>query len=139
MSVIKFDWNPSSRHLKQFAAIWFPAFAAALGGILWYRFGLRDVALAIWAAAAVLSVAGLIYTPLMRWVWIGVLFVTFPIGWVVSHVLMAVIFYLIFTPIGFIMHLAGYDPMQRRFDKNAGTYWVPRKQTEDASRYFRQF
>lgn len=139
MAIIRVDWNPPVRHLKQFAGIWFPAFAAFLGAILLYRFELPAAAITLWGVAGVLSLAGFFYPPLMRWVWIAVMLVTFPIGWVISHVLMAAIFYLLFTPVGFIMRIAGYDPMHRRFEPNASSYWVERRQTEDTSRYFRQF
>lgn len=137
--MIAIEWNPPVRHLKQFAAIWFPAFAAALGGIFWYRWGLQNAAWTIWGIACILSIIGFFVPAFMRWVWIAVMLVTFPIGWVVSHLLMAMIFYLVFTPCGWIMRAVGYDPMQRRFDKHATTYWQERKQPEDTTGYFRQF
>jgi hypothetical protein len=52
---------------------------------------------------------------------------------------MALIFYLVVTPLGVIMRLTGRDPMERRFDPKAKTYWKPRPTQTDASRYFRQF
>jgi hypothetical protein len=37
------------------------------------------------------------------------------------------------------MRAAGRDPLARRFDRDAETYWVPREETPDPARYFRQF
>jgi hypothetical protein len=37
------------------------------------------------------------------------------------------------------MAAVGYDPMERRFDRAATTYWVERERNVDAARYFRQF
>ena len=64
--------------------------------------------------------------------------VAYPIGWLVSHVIIAVVFYLLITPIGLIMRL-GRDPMNRAFDRSATTYWVPRDSKTPAARYFKQF
>ena len=50
-----------------------------------------------------------------------------------------VIYYIVLTPIGLFLRLTGYDPMQRRFDRAAKTYWTPREQEEKTKRYFQQF
>jgi hypothetical protein len=61
-----------------------------------------------------------------------------PIGWSVSAVLLGVVYFLVITPIGVCMRLAGRDPMQRGF--HAGpTYWEAREATEDRRRHYRQF
>ena len=58
---------------------------------------------------------------------------------VVSYTVLAMVFYLVLTPIGLLMRLVGYDPMSRRFDKDAASYWVPREGSRKVGRYFRQF
>jgi hypothetical protein len=67
------------------------------------------------------------------------MYAAYPIGWVVSHVLLALIYFGVLTPIGRIMAVCGYDPMERRFDRAASSYWIEREPNRDASRYFRQF
>ena len=62
----------------------------------------------------------------------------YPIGFIVSHVMMGTIFYLILTPIGLAMRLAGHDPLQRRWDANARSYWTRHAPSRDITRYFRQ-
>jgi hypothetical protein len=37
------------------------------------------------------------------------------------------------------MRLFGYDPMHRRFDPAAETYWAKRDEEATVERYFRQF
>lgn len=44
------------------------------------------------------------------------------IGWFMSRIILSLVFYLIVLPIGLIMRLRGYDPMQRHYDPNATTY-----------------
>jgi saxitoxin biosynthesis operon SxtJ-like protein len=49
------------------------------------------------------------------------------LGWVNSRVVLGLIFFGVVTPTGFVLRLAGRDPMRRAFDANATTYRVPRK------------
>jgi hypothetical protein len=58
---------------------------------------------------------------------------------VVSHILLAVVYFGIVTPIGLIMRLAGRDALGLKRDPNATTYWVPHAMPKDSRRYFRQF
>ena len=46
---------------------------------------------------------------------------------------------LLFTPIGLAMRLVGRDPLRRRFDRQASTYWIKRPEQDETGRYFRQF
>ena len=62
-----------------------------------------------------------------------------PIGFVASHLVMGIIFYLVITPIALIFKLIGRDSMNRKFDPQASTYWIKRKPPENMKRYFRQF
>jgi hypothetical protein len=58
---------------------------------------------------------------------------------VTTPLLMGVIYFGVLTPIGLLLRAARYDPMNRRLDRHAPTYWVARDRNTPASRYFRQF
>jgi hypothetical protein len=75
----------------------------------------------------------------MRRVYVGMMYATFPIGWVVTHVLLTAIYFAVFTPIGLALRLAGRDPMTRRLDPAATTYWIRRERTPQPRDYFSQF
>ena len=45
---------------------------------------------------------------------------------VVSPVILAVLFYGAITPIGLLARLTGHDPLKRRIDPAAKTYWIER-------------
>jgi hypothetical protein len=61
-------------------------------------------------------------TPLNRaWMKFGEL-----LGRVVSPIVLGVIFFGIFTPVGVVMRLFGRDAMYRKFDAAAPSYWVRR-------------
>jgi len=49
------------------------------------------------------------------------------IGGVISKVIMMILFYVMFTPISFVLKLLGKDLLNKKIDKNASTYWVTRE------------
>lgn len=67
------------------------------------------------------------------------MFAAMPIGWTISHAILAGVYYLLLTPIGLIMRLTGYDPMSRKLDPAAASYWIKREQPKNAAAYFKQF
>jgi hypothetical protein len=46
---------------------------------------------------------------------------------VISPVVLALIFFLCITPIGWIMRVAGKDTLRLRFEPDADTYWIARQ------------
>lgn len=138
MAMIEIDRQPSSRKLRQFAGLFVVAFGV-VGFLVLRRSGSWEAALAIWTAALLVGVVGLVRPPAIRLVWIGLIYLAFPIGWVVSHLLLAAVLYLVFTPIGLLLRLLGRDPLERGFDRQAASYWTPHRQAGTIDRYFRQF
>ena len=63
----------------------------------------------------------------------------FPIGWTVSQVMLAVMFFGLFTPIGLVFRLLGRDPLHRTRRPGLESYWAPKPAPADLRRYFKQF
>ena len=137
--MVEINWNPSKRELRQFAGAWFPGFFILVGAMAWYRTGSLPVAAVIWSVAFVVSLVGYVAPAFMRAIWIGWMCAAFPIGWTISHLMLAIVFYLVITPFGFLLRWFGGDAMQRLFDRGAKSYWVPRKPGGNTARYFKQF
>jgi len=137
MSLIRIDRNPPPRQLAVFGITWL-VFFGAVGGIVLSRGGPPAVTDAIWAAALLVPAIGWMAPRFMRVVYVGMAYLAFPIGFVLSHLLLAAVYYLVLTPIGLLMRVVGYDPLNRRFDAGAESYWSPRDSQENVSRYFRQ-
>ena len=130
--------HPSSRTLRQFAGLWLLFFGmlAAWQGLV------RDNLLLAWVLmglAGTVGPLGLVWPGLLRWIYVGWMIAVFPIGWVVSRVVLAVLFYGVFTPIGLVFRLAGRDPLHRRRPAGRTTYWTPKPMATDPCAYFRQF
>ena len=60
-------------------------------------------------------------------------------GQVLSHVVLAVLFYGLLTPIALFFRLIGRDPLKRRWEPEQKSYWVDLPEAFDKKDYFRQF
>lgn len=120
------DLHPDRRKLRQFAAL-----LAAIAIV----FVLVDPLWAIVAAYGLLSLA----LPRLAYpVYIVLTVVTFPIGWVVSRVMLAILFYVVLTPIALVQRLLRRDVLRiRRPDE--GSYWEEVERERDPASYLRQF
>jgi len=137
--MIDIEWNPSRRALRQFSGIWFPLFALVVGLAVARLSGAWTASIVIWCAAAAVASAGLIWPLFARPVFVGLMVLTLPIGWVVSHVLLALILYLVVTPIGIALRLVGHDPLRLRDDPNRTTNWHPSAPMRSAADYTKQY
>ncbi len=148
MALIVIDWNPERRVLRQFGGL-----AAALLGFFgllvgWRHrfFGIQLTPDTAFLVAAILlflgllsALAALLEPSWMRPAYVGLTVLGYPIGYVVSHVVMALIFFGLITPIGLVLRATGRDPLDKGLDRKAETYWVRRGPPAEPSRYFHQF
>ena len=139
MALIELNRNPSRRELRQFAAIWFPLFFALLGGLVLYAGGSLSVIGTIWAIVAAVCLVGFFVPPFIRTFFIGWMYAAYPIGWVLSNLILATFYFLVITPVGLLIRAFGRDPMQRRTDPAARSYWTRREPDEPMESYLRQY
>jgi hypothetical protein len=136
MSLLRINRHPSQRQLRVFAAAWLLCFG--LLAIALRAKGHPLTSLWVGGLAIVIPAVGLAAPKMLRLVYLGMTYATFPIGWVISHVILAAVYFLVLTPMGLILRLFRYDPLTRQFDRAAPTYWKLRRETSSAARYFRQ-
>lgn len=147
--MIRLDLTPPPRKLLQFAwiaAIGFPLLAAFFtrGDARWFAVWNWQWAhpVVLWlgglgAAQLLLALAGVRQLTLALYVVMTL--VAFPIGFVLSHVLMAVIYYLVITPFGVVFRLAGRDVLGRRPDPQRRSYWHDRGAPRSPASYFKLY
>ncbi len=130
--------DPPQRMLRQFAGLWllFLGLLASWQG--WERDN-HTTAVILAPLALAVGVPGLVRPSLVRPVFVGAMIATFPIGWLVSKVLLAVVYYGLFTPIALGFRWSGRDVLARRRNPDATTYWTPKPAPADSRSYFRQF
>jgi len=131
------DNNPSRRVLLIHAAV-LPLVLAVLGALRWHA-GSPRTAGVLWSTALVVAVAAFALPQVRRWIYVGWSYATYPIGWAVSRLVLGIVYFLVATPIAVTLRVAKRDPLQRRFDKAAKSYWIARQPSRDIMRYFRQF
>lgn len=129
--------EPTSRDLTILAAL-FLVIPGAIGGYLLWKGAWSGY---VWIVVGVVLGLSRLIPPLFRKIyqlWIGFSII---LGYFISRIVLTIIFFLLITPMGLIMRLAGKDPMERKWDPNASTYWLPKEHDQDTSieRYEKQF
>jgi len=106
-------------------------FGLVTGGIVAGLFGLFlpwvfNHALPIWPwiITAVLVIWALILPATLAPVYKTWMRIGMALGWFNTRLILGILFFLIFTPIGLIMRLFSYDPMHRKIDENIDTYRI---------------
>src|SRR5262245_894193 len=135
--MIEINRNPSRRDLRLFSGVWTPLFTALAGVVSYWR-GDMQLATTIWIVGGAASLVGLASVSAARWIYLALSYATFPIGFVVSYVVLALVFYAIVTPFGLVMRAAGRDVLRLRRPAD-GSLWIPRREFDDVQRHFRQF
>ena len=94
-----------------------------------------------WIGAGVVFAATRLVPPLFRqlyrfWIRLSVI-----LGYFISRIILIITYFVAAAPVGIIMRILGKDPMERKRDPQAPTYWIKRDVEEDFSveRYEKQF
>lgn len=132
------QFQPTKRVLRQFSAAWL-VFLLAGAAQQWLARGHRTAALVLGGLALTVGGLGLLVPMAIRWVYVGCMILVFPVGWVVSHIMLAVMFYGVLTPVAFFFRLTGRDPLHRAPPENRGSFWTTKSLPQDVRRYFRQY
>jgi len=139
MSLVEINWRPKRKQLQNFGKI--ALIATAVISLLLYV--LKGVAiqwaLIIFAVGLIIFLSSIISLRLTRAIYVVLTAVTFPIGLVVSFMLMAAFYFLLLAPLGILFRLTGRDVLGRKFDSTAESYWQQRNPPESAERYYHQF
>jgi hypothetical protein len=104
----------------------FTVFCAIVAGVqFWY--GSTTAAWGWLLAAAMFAAFSLVYSRALRplnilWFKFGML-----LHRVVSPVILGIMFYAVFTPIGLWMRLIGKRPLNLAYDEKADSYWIERR------------
>lgn len=137
MRLIRVTPDPTRRQLTVFGLLWLVFFGVT--GMIVLERGEPAVGAAMTTAAVLVPAMGLVWPRLLRAVYLGAAYATYPIGVVVSWLLLAAMYYCVLTPIGLFMRAIGHDPLNRSSDAGAESYWVARDADEGTETYFRQF
>ncbi len=129
--------RPSQAELRWFGAVPL-VFFGLVGALLHWRFDLPGAARVVWASGLAMSALVFLVPPLRLPIYLAWMRATAPLGWLVSHVVLAGIFYLVLTPIALCMRAFRRDPLKLRRDRAAESHWCEHDPAAEPERYFRQ-
>ncbi len=143
MSLVKLNWKPSPRELRQFGAIFgFGFLLIGLSKYFWKwnwlierneKLGITFILIGV-----VVGAIGLTGTKLalpFYWLWISIAFI---FGNITSRIVILLIYYGVITPLGFIARLSGRDKLQLK-KRAVQSYWQDISLPSDPEKYKRQF
>jgi MFS family permease len=145
--LVEINFNPDTKTLRQFGVIAFVGFgllaALAYYEKLIFSFGLGEarmpVVMTFAALGTIAALFSLVAPRANRLLYVGLTLLAFPIGFVLSYVIMGTLFFLIIGPIALLFRLLGRDFMHRSYDPNASTYWQEARPARDKESYFHQY
>lgn len=130
-------WRPDATELRRFAIAMLIGFFVLGALSAWRARGIGTGSVVLWTTGASLAVAAFI-PKLGRIAYLAVYLPTSIIGYVVSNVMLTLMFFLVVTPLGIVMKLMGKDVLQQRRPDRT-TQWTPVKETRTEDSYYRQF
>ncbi len=136
--MITINRNPTDRDLRLFAAL---GAVLLLGLSLWLHLSRQSLtaSAALRFVAIALVLVALIRPGWLRPIYVGWMLALYPLGWVIGHLFLAVVYFGVLTPIGLMLRVVGHDPLQLHVDPACRTMWQPRKTQRQNSDYFRQY
>jgi polyferredoxin len=139
MALVSLNLNPSKKQLRDFGLV--ALFMCNVIGLLLLWLGRIPPKglVAFFLIGLAIYVLSRTSTTLIKPIYLAMLFLTFPIGWVVSYLAMGLFYYGIVTPLAVFFKILGRDPLCRKYDSQANTYWIPYKRKKSAKDYFHQF
>ena len=129
--------NPDNRMLRQFAGLWM-MFFVGMALSEFFRNHNTTAAIVVGALAISVGVPGLIFPRLLKPVFVGWMIVVFPIGWLVSRIILSLLYFGVFAPVGLMLRMLGHDPLRLK-KPDVESYWQEKTQQTSLRRYLKQF
>ena len=137
------NWNPGVAEKRKFAMaliIGFPVIAIVFSALAWFTKHTTKpfflwLGLGGFVVGAILWLLPQISRPFYM-VWY---FIACCMGIVMGNLMLSIFFFLVLTPLAFLLRASGRRTMSKGFDKNAQTYWRDVKKDVDPAGYYRQF
>ena len=117
MTLVEINWKPTDRQLRQFGIICL--IALPLVGWIW---GATPLVLgALVTIGLLLAVAGVAIPKALKPVFLALTILATPIGIVIGEVVMLLIYFGVFLPMGLVFRLLKRDALQIKRDQHATT------------------
>ena len=138
MSLVNINWTPNKKELRQFGLTLIIGFSF-IGLFFYFFYDKEIIAYACWLfgfTAGLLGLTGFKLALPVYWAW---MFIAFIMGNIMSRLILAIIFYVMVTPISLIMKILRRDRLHLKKPTNS-SYWLEENHVnKNESQYERQF
>lgn len=139
------NWKPDSTELRKFAwslIVGFPCLASFLflaQGIRTHALPAAHLFLMLGGIGAGVGLVCLLISPMAKLLYPIWHFLAACIGIVMANLILMVLFFGLFAPMGLFMRLVGRDPLNLKWKRSAASHWKDAPPPPPASQYLRQF
>jgi len=129
----------TNKEIRQWALV-LTAVLTVIGLIQYFGWGHVNTATGFWIVAGAFLIIGTLLPVVLKPVYRGWLVLAAGLAWFNTRLVLSIVFFLIFTPIGIVLRLFRVDLIKQRWDSNAESYWIDRSdQSFDRERYEKQY
>jgi hypothetical protein len=130
--MIKIDLKPDTKQLRSFGFIALFGFSAMATMVLWKftDWSFHWSVILLLSLAVICPVLALTAPIANKPIYLTMMIVAIPIGFLVSAIVLRLIYYGMFTPIALWFRMKGRDAMDRELQPEAETYWKDHRDRE---------
>lgn len=129
---------PNNKKLREFGITTGIIVAILFGVLLPWIFG-HQLPLWPWVVSGLLLLWALLLPASLKTLYIFWMKFGHVLGFINTRIILGIMYYLIFVPIGMMMKLMGKDPMARKFDEHIDSYRVVRSHDRDSKHMERPY
>jgi len=119
----------ASRDLRKFSVTVGVAFVvlwAVFAFVVPYLAGKGGSQPLLWQIGVALAVVGTLAPIVVKPLYYAWMTMALALGFVMTRVLLTIFFFLVLTPVALIFRLLRRDPLNRKLDRAAESYWIPK-------------
>ena len=121
--------DPTRKQLRQFGLLVGTIMIMIGSYWLFYRDIYENARIVLLSIGGFLFVAGLVVPIILKPIYSVWMKLAHVLAWVNTRIIISLIFFLVITPIGFIMRLIKGDLLSERFHSDVSSYWTETDQT----------
>jgi hypothetical protein len=134
---MQINWNPRKDDIRNFGIMTLIMLPLISYLLLWKQHINITWAFAISGIGAIFFLVCLFSHRTGRIIYLSLMLLVYPIGLIVSFLMIVLLYYAIIAPMGIIFKFLKKDPLRREFDESVSTYWVKHKDRKDINSYYR--
>ena len=119
------------KKLRSFAITLFFAMAI-IGAFFWGRKG--GTTFILWGVAFTMLIVGVFWPKRLAPIYKAWMILALILSFISNHIILTMMYYFVFTPIGVLMRICGKDILQRKYHEAAKSYWIKREKGESDRR-----